>query len=49
VTNKIVETFKAMTIDPSFAHIKGHQDDHTAYADLLLEAQLNVDADKDML
>jgi hypothetical protein len=34
---------------PSFshhiAHVKGHQDDHTPYVELSLEAQLNVDAD----
>jgi hypothetical protein len=47
VTHEIVETLKAMTITPSFEHIKGHQDDHTAYDDLSLEAQLNVDADEE--
>jgi hypothetical protein len=26
--------------------VKGHQDDHVKYADLSLDAQLNVDADK---
>jgi hypothetical protein len=36
-----------MTIASSFEHIKGHQDDHHAYADLSLEAQLNVDADEE--
>jgi ribonuclease HI len=30
---------------PTITHVKGHQDDHTLYAALPLEAQLNVDAD----
>jgi hypothetical protein len=32
-------------ITPSFSHVKDHQDDHVAYADLSLAAQLNVEAD----
>jgi hypothetical protein len=40
---------KTQSLFPSFhthiAHIKGHQHDHTPYAELSLEAQLNVDAD----
>ncbi len=46
VTNEIVATLKEMNITPSLEHIKGHQDDHTEYACLSLEAQLNVDADE---
>jgi hypothetical protein len=34
-----------MHIVPFFCHVKGHQDDKTAYGNLPLEAQLNVDAD----
>ncbi len=34
-----------MHIVPFFRHVKGHQDDKTAYGNLPLEAQLNVDAD----
>ena len=30
---------------PLVSHVKGHQDDNTAYALLSLKAQLNVDAD----
>ena len=30
---------------PKIFHIKGHQDDHKAYDELSLPAQLNVDAD----
>jgi hypothetical protein len=39
---------KTQALFPAFCthitHIKGHQDDHTPYAELSLEAQLNVDA-----
>jgi hypothetical protein len=30
---------------PFLKHIKGHQDSHTDYSDLPLDAQLNIDAD----
>jgi hypothetical protein len=30
---------------PSIEHVKGHQDDHAEYADLPLDAQMNVEAD----
>jgi hypothetical protein len=33
-----------MLIKPRFEHVKGHQDDHTTYDNLSLEAQMNVDA-----
>ena len=45
VTHKIISTLQAMSIHVMFEHVKGHQDDHQAYEDLPLEAQLNVDAD----
>jgi hypothetical protein len=45
VVNEIVTTLKKMPIEHSFQHAKGHQDDKIAYADLPLDAKLNVDAD----
>ncbi len=36
-----------MQLKPTLEHVKGHQDDHTPYEDLDLEAQLNMDADKE--
>ena len=45
VLQAIVTTCAQMTIVPFFRHVKGHQDDKTAYDNLPLEAQLNVDAD----
>jgi hypothetical protein len=36
-----------MKLDPILEHVKGHQDDHTPYDDLNLEAQMNVDADEE--
>jgi hypothetical protein len=47
VTNVIIATLKDMKITPVFEHVKGHQDDHTPYDDLPLDAQLNVDADQE--
>jgi hypothetical protein len=47
VTNEIIVTLQEMKINPIFEHVKGHQDDHHAYADLPLDAQLNVDADQE--
>jgi hypothetical protein len=41
----MVQTLKAMQIKPTLEHVKGHQDDHTTYVDLSLDAQLNVDAE----
>ena len=41
VTNEIVSTLQSMTIQPQLEHVKGHQDDHTTYGNLSLEAQLN--------
>jgi exonuclease III len=45
LVEEIVCTLKLFHVTPSFSHVKGHQDDATAYADLSLEAQLNVEAD----
>jgi hypothetical protein len=45
VTNEIIVTLQELKIQPILEHVKGHQDDHTPYDDLPLEAQLNVDAD----
>jgi hypothetical protein len=42
---EIVVQLRALTILPTFKHVKGRQDDHVAYHDLPLDAQLNVDAD----
>jgi hypothetical protein len=36
---------RALGRPSTFAHVKGHQDDHHDYEDLSLEARLNVDAD----
>jgi hypothetical protein len=47
VTNEIIKTIQSIQIDPILEHVKGHQDDHTLYEDLALEAQLNVDADEE--
>jgi hypothetical protein len=45
VTNEIVVSLRQLAIPPVLKHIKGHQDLHTPYAGLSLNAQLNVDAD----
>jgi hypothetical protein len=45
VVQAISTTCAKMHIVPFFRHVKGHQDDKTAYGNLPLEAQLNVDAD----
>jgi hypothetical protein len=45
VTNEILHSVRSLSITPRFLHVKGHQDDHTEYANLSLNAQLNVDAD----
>jgi hypothetical protein len=45
IVQAISTTCAKMHIVPFFRHVKGHQDDKTAYGNLLLEAQLNVDAD----
>jgi hypothetical protein len=45
VVQAISKTCTQMHIVPFFRHIKGHQDNQTAYGNLALEAQLNLDAD----
>jgi hypothetical protein len=45
VVNEIVTTLKKMSIEHSFQHVKGHQYDKISYAELPLNAKLNVDAD----
>ncbi|OEU08199.1 hypothetical protein FRACYDRAFT_249987 [Fragilariopsis cylindrus CCMP1102] len=46
VTEQIYKTTSIYGIDATYSWVRGHQDKHTAYIDLPLEAQLNVDADK---
>jgi hypothetical protein len=46
VTEQIYRTTESYGIIASYKWVKGHQDKNTAYMDLNLEAQLNVDADK---
>ena len=43
---KAVHRLEGQHCRPTFQHIKGHQDDNTAYGRLSLKAQLNVDADR---
>ncbi len=45
VLQAIVTTLRLFQQTPLVSHVRGHQDDDTAYALLPLEAQLNVDAD----
>lgn len=45
LTHQISTGLRTMAHIPILQHVKGHQDSHTAYRDLSLEAQLNVDAD----
>jgi hypothetical protein len=45
IVEEIVSALKLFPITPTFSHVKGHQDNVTAYADLSLEAQLNVELD----
>jgi hypothetical protein len=44
VTNEIAISIQELAIPPVLRHVKGHQDSHTDYASLPLNAQLNVDA-----
>jgi len=46
VTEQIYRTTEIYGINATYKWVRGHQDKHTAYDDLPLEAQLNVDADK---
>jgi hypothetical protein len=45
IIEEVYETCKMYNIDSSYHWVRGHQDKHTAYKDLSLQAQLNVDAD----
>jgi hypothetical protein len=45
VTNEIIHSLRQLECQLSFLHVKGHQDDHSGFADLSLNAQLNVEAD----
>jgi hypothetical protein len=45
LTNVIVTTLQATQLQPTFTHIKGHQDKHIAFNRLPLEAQLNCKTD----
>jgi hypothetical protein len=44
IVEEIVSTLTLLPVTLSFSHVKGHQDDHVAYEDLSLDAQLNVEA-----
>jgi hypothetical protein len=46
VTEQIYRTTTTYGIQSIYKWVRGHQDKNTAYDDLELEAQLNVDADK---
>jgi hypothetical protein len=45
IIEEIYKTCKIYNIKSSYYWVRGHQDKHTSYDDLSLEAQLNVDAD----
>jgi hypothetical protein len=45
VTNEISQSLCTFQREPILGHVKGHQDSHTHYDALPLDAQLNVDAD----
>jgi hypothetical protein len=45
VTHEISKSLRTFLHPPTLCHVTGHQDDHTSYGELSLEAQLNVDAD----
>jgi hypothetical protein len=45
VTNEIACGLRTVAQVPLLQHVKGHQDDHLAYMQSPLEAQLNIDAD----
>lgn len=45
MTEQIYKTQKEYNINATFRWVKGNQDNDTPYADLSLEAQLNIDAD----
>ena len=40
LTEQIYQTIQESKTNATFKHIKGHQDDHTEYHQLLFEAQL---------
>ena len=45
IIEEIYETCNIYNLDTSYSWVRGHQDKNTAYNDLSLNAQLNVDAD----
>ncbi len=45
IIQAIVSTLQTFPKCPEITHVMGHQDNHTTYDQLPLEAQLNVDAD----
>ena len=45
IIEAITRTIETSDIEPTFQHVKGHQDEKKAYQDLPFLAQLNVDAD----
>jgi hypothetical protein len=46
VLQAIITLLRRFPVTPTLSHVTGHQDRKTAYLDLSLPAQLNVDADK---
>lgn len=46
VVQAIVDTVQSCSIEATYVHVKGHQDDDTSVEELSLLAQLNVEADK---
>ena len=46
VLQAIITILRGFETPPAIEHVRGHQDDKTAYQDLDLPAQLNVDADE---
>ena len=45
LTEEIYATHQQYNIAPTFKHVKGHQHNSTAFKNLSLSAQLNVEAD----
>jgi hypothetical protein len=45
LTHEINQSIRTFGRKPNLVHVKGHQDTHTPYSELSLDAQLNVDAD----
>jgi hypothetical protein len=46
IVQAIVKAYQSTTIDATFVHVKGHQDQKVPFYKLPLLAQLNVEADR---